>query len=106
MECTQEQYEKDLKQPLLDLGYKDVMNPKSEHLHIIAANVNPYYINGFTNTYGKYAKIKTCFIDHYNPQLFLALSAMTEGEEWIIGEYLVVIGKHLNNQGTIFKVNF
>src|SRR5690554_6720795 len=31
-------------------------------------------------------------IEEYNPELFLAIAAMTEGEEWIVGEYLTYIG--------------
>ena len=88
MKVTEEQYKKDLKQPLYELGY-------------ICENTN-FFKEYLTNTcstdhndglYGYWSEdislTKEYYIDTYNPELFLALSAMTEDDDWIIGEYLV-----------------
>lgn len=94
MQCTQEQYEKDLKQPLLEMGYHGI--------DLTNWNIHPYLVTNYTGvknvvsnmdntvceSYGRY------FIDHYNPELFLALAAMTEkrvvegGELGNIGEWI------------------
>ncbi len=95
MECTQEQYERDLKNPLLEMGYNET--------ELTMWDKYPYLVTNYTGFEHKIsnADYVDCeshsryFIDHYNPELFLALAAMTdikkanEGEfggkgEWII----------------------
>jgi len=98
MQVTQEQFERDLKEPLKALGYK--MSPG---MHI---GTDGCIVNNHGNFSGevdwivvnKY-KYNRYFINHYNPLLFLALAAMTEGEDAIIGEYV----KNKNDQ-TIHQV--
>ena len=87
-----------LKQDLINLGYK---------FQDFNANERVLFTNYGTNSNiisSGYDSHKTAndryYINKYNPQLFLAIAAMTEGEEWIIGEYLVYI--HEND--VIFKV--
>lgn len=97
MQVTQEQFEKDLKRPLIDLGYDDtsITNDWSVD-NILVTN----YMNGngrLTNMNTNRETHNRYFIEQYNPQLFLALAAQTEGEDWIIGEWLM----HGNR---IFKV--
>jgi len=106
MKVTEEQYKKDLKQPLEKLGY-------------ICENTN-FFKEYFTNTsmtekndghYGYWSENnaieKAYYIDTYNPELFLALSAMIEGDDWIIGEYLVKYKDiNYNIMFKIFKCNY
>ena len=82
MECTQEQYEKDLKKPLEELG--------CEGINLHSRNFMKTYVCGHINSlYSEdISKEDAHFIDHYNTELFLALAAMTEGEEPIVGEYV------------------
>ena len=97
MKCTQKQYNEDLKESLENMGYK--------HYNT--------YDTGYAVTYwgqdtGKISYTKfydepilrelTTFIDHYNPELFLALAAMTSGKPFNIGEYGYYDSK-------LFKIN-
>lgn len=106
MECTQEQFEKDLKESLLALGYREDCFTNWQDSNILTNNLNNKL--GFISNINRMAKEKKdrYFIDHYNPELFLALAAMTEGKDWVVGEYVIVITTDLNSLGTIFKVNF
>lgn len=90
MKVTQEQYERDLKEPLLEMGHKydeawnREMNPSNDCNYLVVGEAPVIDImwhshQGSGNTY---------FINHYNPELFLALASMTEGEEGIKGEWV------------------
>ena len=92
MQVTKEQYSS-LIEPLRNLGYE--ISP----LHSIGFTDG---YNQLTNVYNdKVFKVRTVGLvcdkrqNHieYNPELYLALAAMTEGKDWIIGEYLVNILK-------------
>lgn len=89
MKVTEEQFDKDLKEPLKKLGFTTGSRP-SDYYNIL---VNNYLANmgdlGLTTTDNKY-DYQRYYIKHYNPKLFLALAAMTDGEDWIVGEYLVL----------------
>ena len=89
MECTQKQYEKDLKQPLLDLGYREVCFTNWQDSNILTNTLNNQL--GFISNIGRMSKEKKdrYFIDHYNPELFLALAAMTEGDTGIKNEWWI-----------------
>ena len=106
MKVTEEQYKKDLKQPLNELGY-------------ICENTNffkKYFVNTSMTDHnnGKYGYFsednainEAYYIDTYNPELFLALSAMTENDDWDIGEYLVKYKAiNYNIMFKIFKCNY
>jgi len=91
MVVTQEQFEKDLKKPLIKLGYdiKEIRSLKKPY-NLLVNNYqrklgdvsNAYYNNG--EEFDRY------FIDHYNPKLFLAIAAMTKDDnKWIVGEYFI-----------------
>lgn len=96
MQCSQEQYERDLKEPLEKLGYP-TNNVKGTF------TANPLLVSNFDYDRGignldlaqKDAKQRH-FIDHYNPQLFLSLSSMTDEPNGIVGEWFV------NNNLTLF----
>ncbi len=93
MKCTQEQYERDLKEPLLEMGYKERdLTQWNKHRYLVTnytgfehriSNVD--YVDCKRN--GRY------FIDHYNPELFLALAAMTEIREARCGDFVGIGGK-------------
>ena len=89
MRVTKEQYERDLREPLLAMGYKEVVIEKWEELPILVTNLGsaPHHLSktreSLKTEYNRY------FIDHYNPQLFLAIAAMTDKESPIAGEWIV-----------------
>ncbi len=78
MKCSQEQYENYLKEPLLEMGYKEQEGGHWSECPILINNLNDEIgIISNINHYGKYNNSRY-FIDHYNPELFLALAAKTE----------------------------
>lgn len=96
MQITREQYEKDLKRGLLDLGYREVdFAWNSENCEILCTNFQGVLDslsnvwNGDRGSYNRYS------INHYNPELFLALAGMREGEEPYPGEYFKVISDEM-----------
>lgn len=95
MQVTEEQFEKDLRQPLLDLWYKlSVVDFFDRVL------VNDYGENEINDLmYGNREYHDRYFIGKYNPTLFLALCAMTEGDTPIVGEYMICL-KNVDDSGT------
>jgi len=77
MEVTQEQYDRDLKQPLKDLGYvESCMGRPTESYTRLKTN----WVQS-NNGLGISANQNEChLIPTYNPELFLALAGMTEGD--------------------------
>lgn len=102
MQVTKEQYEKDLKQPLKDLGYSSGF----------FTNKYPILVNNLAGSIGQYSdidfdsrnKYNRYFIDHYNPELFLAICAMNSETCGISGEYWVYIGNSDIKDFTINKL--
>lgn len=91
MKVTKEQYERDLKEFLKELGYisfDSLVNFNESDLLAtnFASTHDEYGTSSLTD--GKTAYNRT-YIDHYNPELFLALAAMTEGDKPIVGEYVI-----------------
>lgn len=96
MKVTKQQYTEDLEKPLLEMGYTwaddDVCgDPDYPYLE----NWYDECINGSLGVINE-AIIENLYsgrtvIDHYNPELFLALAAMTENEDPIPGEYMICI---------------
>lgn len=93
MKCTQEQYEKDLKGKLLDMGYvEDRLDEKF--------NGRKYIVNNVTNRLGNISNLNNFeveghgryIIKDYNPELFLALAAMTNIPNGIKGEWWMCFG--------------
>jgi hypothetical protein len=91
MQCSQEQFDADLKKPLKDLGYKiSTTNhgyDQDEILLVTKFMGESDFISSSTlpskNDHNRH------FIDHYNPQLFLALASMTDEHNGIAGEWYV-----------------
>lgn len=110
MKCTQEQYEKDLKNPLLVMGYDEI--------DLREWNKYPYIVTNYTDFRNRVSNMDwtACkhndryFIDHYNPELFLALAAMTEikGNWGGKGEWIVNSNNNLEklNEKTFFYYNW
>ena len=90
MICSKEQFKTDIKNSLEELGYKDNHICISRNVSIIYTNAggdakcysSDTFKNDRTNEY------RRVYISHYNPQLFLAIAAMREGDELYGGEIL------------------
>ena len=80
MDCTQEQYEKYLKNELLKMGYEEIGLAWGFDKNII--------VNNFAGFMGNLASLGPACMDNkgrlylgsFNPELFLALAAMTDNE--------------------------
>ena len=86
MRVTKEQYERDLREPLLKMGYEEacmIYWDKNLFLATFSGVNNPFMTN-IKNGRG-------FVIPEYNPKLFLAIAAMTDKETPIVGEWLVCI---------------
>lgn len=92
MKVTLEQYERDLEQPLKDLGYVwgSHTNTPYQDFHEGYPFLTTNYSHNNNHVAGHYDTLGY-FIHTYNPQLFLALAAMTEGEEIKEGDYVVFL---------------
>lgn len=89
MEITWEQY-KNLSEKLKSLGYKPtdaVMYDYKVILYTCAGGADNYYSN--STSQDSKTEFDRYFIDHYNPELFLALAAMTNEDKPIKGEYFI-----------------
>ncbi len=96
MQVTKEQYKADLEKPLLAMGYywndKNIDADCQYGYNFLQTNYN----NG-ADTLGMYFEDKEDYhiIEEYNPELFLAIAGMTEGDEWIVGEWLYYYDEEL-----------
>ena len=82
MKVTKEQFENDLKPSLIQMGKHDnTWGGWIEHPYVAATSRNNKIGNYRGVDYPEYC------IDHYNPELFLALAAMTDKEDGNVGEY-------------------
>ena len=86
MRVTKEQYERDLRQPLLKMGYEEALSDWTLHL-ILTTNLigNDSYLSNIRDYRKSYNS--RYFIPDYNPQLFLAIAAMSNIEYGIYGEW-------------------
>jgi len=89
MVITQDQFDKDLEFQLNALGYRKGFNTQVSYGVNILVNNSKGRLGkisivrkGVVNHFGRH------FIDHYNPELFLALSAMSETSQLFCGEYV------------------
>jgi len=109
MACTQEQYEQDLRKPLLVMGYKESQFDRFKDFPFLINNIGGE-IGYLSNSRDK-DKYNRYFIDHYNPELYLALAAMTNEPFGIVGEWWTCIsdvtmngrGKVEYNEGKLYK---
>ena len=87
MRVTEEQYERDLREPLLAMGYTEIV--------ISDFDLSPILTNNYDNNMGEVSNTDEFslkehnrhFIPKYNPEYFLAVAAMTNEEFGIIGEW-------------------
>ena len=90
MPCTEEQYNRDLKDGLEKLGYEQAYELRRwEEYSMITTkydNVSNYY--GLVGEQAAKERGRH-FIDHFNPELFLAIAGMREGEEVHVGEWMI-----------------
>ena len=89
MRVTEEQYQRDLREPLLKMGYEEVRITDWDEAPILATNYEDteYILSNVgeesKDNYDRY------FIPDYNPELFLAIAAMTDSISPIAGEWIV-----------------
>jgi hypothetical protein len=82
MKVTKQQFENDLKPSLIQMGKHDnTWGGWIDHPYVTVNSKNNKVSNYRGVDYPEYC------IDHYNPELFLALAAMTDSEEGNVGEY-------------------
>jgi hypothetical protein len=87
MQCSEEQYNRDLRESLLAMGYNERNISNFSSYPMLVTNqgggnsrlANLDYFNKLS--YGRY------FIEGYNPELFLALAGMTDSEIGNVGEW-------------------
>ena len=87
MRVTQEQYERDLREPLLAMGYREML--------LTSFIENPILVNNYIEVLGEVsnqvefaAEISNRhYIPDYNPEYFLAVAAMTSEKFGIVGEW-------------------
>ena len=101
MSCTQEQYEKFLKDELLKMGYKEYQVEHSSwgEEGIIANNLSGEDNKISNLTYGLRNDWERTYLGSFNAPLFLALAAMTDKPEGNYGEYLFGTAS-----GTLYKM--
>jgi hypothetical protein len=102
MKVTQQQFENDLKPLLIQMGKHDnTWFGRGDHPYVTVNDKNKRI-----NTYAV-VEYNDYYIDHYNPELFLALAAMTDSEEGNVGEYWKFIDPHYGGdnftRGKIYK---
>lgn len=115
MVCNKEQFEHYLKKPMEDLGYEPYLLNISSYNPILIAHddkikcTSKNHLN--SHIYGNWADGKGYFIDHFNPELFLAIAGMREGDDIRKGGYFMCIkgvimdfsGKLTYKKGVIYK---
>ena len=89
MRVTKEQYKRDLGEPLLVMGYKEVSISEWDERPILVTNYLGEIGNMTNGTRRSKDNFNRYFIHEYNPEFFLAIAAMTKGENPIVGEWLV-----------------
>ena len=87
MQVTKEQYEKDLREPLLRMGYLELGVAEWVAAPVLVTNyANTVFC--ISNTINEYKKRHNrYFVPEYNPKLFLAIAAMSNEEYGIYGEW-------------------
>lgn len=81
------------------LGYADKFvkgDAPNERYPLLVNNYGNFH--NTPNELGYYNAKRAIHLHRFNPELYLALCAMTEGKDWIVGEYLVLI-----SGGNVFK---
>ena len=100
MDCTQEQYEKHLKDELLKMGYREIGLVWGFDKNIIVNNWAGYMglLTSLTPSLKDYKG--RLYLGSFNPELFLALAAMTDNPNILgYGEYMT------NEKYKILRIN-
>lgn len=104
MPCTEDQYNEHLKEGLEKLGYEQAYELcRWEEYSMIATkydNVSNYY--GLVGEQAAKTRGRH-FIDHFNPELFLAIAGMREGEEVHVGEWMMCLDSYTEDNGFEYK---
>lgn len=97
MPCTLDQYKKDLREQLVKLGYDSLDKyegltggPRQEYMQSLQVNWERSQVSWYTDKIFESDGMTT--LDHYNPELFLALAAISEGPDLWPGELVVAQG--------------
>ena len=93
MQVTKEQYEKDLREPLLAMGYEESLITSFTNIPILVNNYGGR--NGILSNICKEGAIieNRHFIPDYNPEYFLAVAAMTSEKYGIKEEWWKCVNK-------------
>lgn len=84
MPCTEDQYNKDLKDKLSKLGYPKISISSWSDWPVLITHDTGIYNVSWSFTEAKNADVK---LDIYDPELFLALATMTDNPTGIQGEW-------------------
>jgi ribosomal protein S6 len=88
MRVTQEQYERDLREPLLAMGYEELKFYQDFNSFCIITNNYNGVLGDISNMCEECKNdYDRHFIPEYNPEYFLAVAAMTNESYGIIGEW-------------------
>jgi hypothetical protein len=98
MKCSREQYERDLKAGLLQMGYKEKQLDCTFENLVNNLNGSIGAISNISNT--DLCRWNRYYISEYNPELFLALCAITHFDTGITGEWWYCI---CNGSQSAFK---
>ena len=105
MRVTQDQYLRDLREPLLRMGYLELGVAEWVAAPVLVTNYanTGFYISNTINEYKK--RHNRYFIPEYNPEYFLAVAAMTSETFGIIGEWWKCIEDetHYFTNGKLYK---
>lgn len=89
MQCTEEQYKKDLKKELKLLGYEEAgTSVDKSSISILCTLISGVKGNNVGMLHCGATVQTRHHIKTYNPKLFLALAAMTSEEYGVVGEYI------------------
>jgi len=103
MEVTKEQYDR-ISEGLIALGYykSSRKHTNSDKILVTSWRTN---CNSFNSVSSKSSlSLDNPRLEVTNSELFLALAAMTEGDDWIVGEYVKVTNNGFNHN-EIIRVN-
>lgn len=100
MPCTNEQYKTDLKEPMEKLGY---VNKGNRNGNILVNDIG-FYLGDMGLIVYQSIENTRIQLKEYNPELFLALCAMTNEEYGIAGEWFMNVRDYLwFTKGEIYK---
>lgn len=101
---NEEIFERDLEKQLEALGYSIIDLDMFKDYHILCTNCNGINNEVSNIYYNRRESHQRYYIDHYNPELFLALASMTDEQYGIAGEWWVCLSQNANfTKGKLYK---